>query len=543
MPKQVVRFHLPFVVPAVDRKTEFTREMETATIFCLAETERERGGGLILKRAAEEILFIAEVYYPLWLIPWRTRTLLFDGFGIITHTLSFDVLPDVQAFTDELQGSEKISSEAYAAFLSDHLNYFRGFADKKEQPVEGLIAGPPLFEDLVSYLPEAKVIRKRAIDKVILSPTLDESAISYSIHELSAFRTALKNDFNGLRQTMKLLSTITKKHARAIREEINKAQPDFEKDVEALRSSVSGKTRKIQMEYDRKITECSENFDKLIQSLHGECIKAEKDKQRLQAEMERCETEIRAFKLRNDEAGVQRWTQDLKKCEKDLSILDKNISDLNKSIEEANTRKNMEISRLRAEYKVEAEAAMEELRKFRASHEAEVQLRQQLILRLEDLSSTIINQADKLLEQKRAAFDEFGELGIPKRRRTYALVHLPFHLACYRRERERRYMVFPPSIASGLGVLTRFKGVFGAAKIKSLLEPRSKPITKLLNQLIPLISRNPVFEKEIDDAGARANILRRKETCKRMKKGLEELRGEEWISESEFAELSSIISK
>jgi len=168
---------------------------------------------------------------------------------------------------------------------------------------------------------------------------------------------------------------------------------------------------------------------------------------------------------------------------------------------------------------------------------------QQEINLLEDKTSTIIDQINKLVGLKRATLNELEGMGISQRRRRYALAYLPLYLACYQTELKKRYVLHPPSIAGSMGILTKFKRVFGVAKIKSLLQHRSKSITSFLNQLLIVVEHNPVFEKEISDAGVKANILRPKESRKRIKIGLEGLRDEGWISESEFQAFSELLTK
>ncbi len=533
MSKRVIRHFLPFALPAKDREMAFMEEMEMAAVFCLAESERGKGGGVIFRKSPEELTFIAEAYYPLWLICWGKRNLLFDGFGIMGHTLSYDVLPDVQVFINEAQGSSE-TREAYSAFLSNYVDYFQDFADKEEKTIEGLITAPAFIKDFVSYLPEAKTIEEPIVNKITLSPTIDEDEISSSLQELSSLRAALKEDINRLRQAMKLISISTKNHVKTLRREIGTIQKEFDKKIEAARPSVIKETRIIQRKYDREITTLTRKFEQQLQDLHREHVKAEKTVERLTAEIGHFEDERDSCKLRKDETGELHWKQKIDEHKKALSALEKDIKDLDKKIEEVNAAKALEISKLRVDYAAKIEEAKEKIRELEASREAEVRMRQEEIKKLEDMSSTIVNQIDKLLELKKASLKEFEDMGIPRRRREYVQVYPPFYIACYQRGTEKRYVVHPPSFAGGMGVLTKFKGVFGAAKIKSLLQHRSKAITNLLNQLIILIKQNPVFEKEIGDASTKANILRTKESRKRIKRGLEELKDEGWISESEL---------
>ncbi|NIR86455.1 hypothetical protein GWO13_02355 [Candidatus Bathyarchaeota archaeon] len=52
-----------------------------------------------------------------------------------------------------------------------------------------------------------------------------------------------------------------------------------------------------------------------------------------------------------------------------------------------------------------------------------------------------------------------------------------------------------------------------------------------------------MFEKEIGDAGAKANILRTKKLRRRIKIGLERLKNEGWISGDEFQKFSELLTK
>jgi len=153
---------------------------------------------------------------------------------------------------------------------------------------------------------------------------------------------------------------------------------------------------------------------------------------------------------------------------------------------------------------------------------------------LQDMTSQVVEQINKLVESKRQTINNLDQVGLAKRRRTYALMYIPFYLICYQAGSKRRYVIYPPSIAGSMGILTKFKGVFGVAITKSLLQFRSEPITSLISQVIMLLEKNPVFEKEMYDAGTESNILRTNELKEHLRQGLGELKDERWISESEL---------
>lgn len=542
MPSKLVRLLFPFAVPAKDRQEPFTEKMEKAAILCLAELERQKGEGLILKKQPEEIAFIAEAYYPLWLVPWRKNTLLFDGLGIITHTFSYARLPDVKKFINNIEGAVG-NHEAYFAFLSNNLNYFQGFAEEEEKTIKGLVTSPDFIQDFTSYLPLAKKIKNSIPNKIFLSPTIDESAISFSIKEISSLRDRLKQDVTDLHEAMRLLNNTAKKYVKDFQKEIENVKEKFDKKIAVLKPSVMKKIRKVQREYDKKISLASKDIERQLHLLHQEHIKLEKTKQRKLANIDRCEAEIKSCRLSKDEIGELRWRREIESCRKEISVSDKKLKDLQKKIKDTESVKKAEISKIRAECDKEADKVMEDIREVEASRDAKIQMMQTEMESLQELTSQIIEQIDKLVELKEQAINDLDQVGLQKRRRTHVLAYIPFYLTCYQTKSKRRYVTYPPSIAGSMGILTKFKGVFGVAKTKSLLQFRSESITNLINQTVMLLEKNPVFEKQIYDAGIESNILRTKELKKTLEKGLEELKNEEWISVSEFEVLAKPLAK
>jgi len=540
VPRRVTKLILPFAVPAEDRVKAFTKDMEMAAIFYLAESDRGKGKGRILKKPAEKLIFIAEACYPIWLIPWRGRTLLFDGLGVTKHTLSYDILPDIKAFDNDIQGSAK-TREAYSVALSQNASYFQNFAGKEEKTIEGLITVPDFVQDFVAYLSEVEEIEKPVTTEAVLSPTIDESEISASIDELSDLRARLKKDIKNLGKSMKLLSMTTREQVKALHEEIKEIRKKFDQKIEKVKPRVTERTQQIQERYDEEITRISKRFERQLRHLHKDRVKFEKMQERLTAEINRCEAEIKSCRLRKDEGGEIHWSQKLEKIRKKLPTLEKSIRDMDRKIEDVEIAKKLEISQRRTKRDTRIEEAMKVLRELEASREARIRMKQQEITSLKDTTSSIISQMNEMGKSKKAASNELDRIGTPRRRREYALGYLPLYFVCYETELKKRYLVYPPSIVGSMGILTKLKGAFGARKMKSFLQPRSKAITALLNQLVILTEENPVFEKEINDAGIKASILRTTALRVGVKRGLKELRDEKWISESELQTFSKLL--
>jgi len=516
--------------------------MELATIFYMVESDRKKGEGILLKKPFEELLFISECSYPIWLVPWRGRTLLFDGLGVSQHTFTYDVLPDVKTFVNDIEGSvEKL--EAYSAALTDHIHYFRSAMRVEERTTLGLLTSSDFIEDFSSYISLSEEAEPSEVKAVCLSPVVDESSIATFLNELSELRSILEKDIESLRYSMRLLSGTTKKHADVVQKEIREIQRDFNERIATAKSAAMEKVREIQQRYDERITKASKRFEQQLQSLHQERVKLEKSEDRAMAQIDRSEAEIRAAKLRKDEAVQQRWKQEMENWKREAKALHKSIEQMDRRIGETESEKRVEISNLRLEFNSQAENAMKPVRELEASRDAKVQVNQQKIKSLEDSTSTIVAQLDNLTKQKRASLNELDRMGMSDNKRKSALAAVPFYLACFQTDATRRYVVYPPSIAGTMGVLTKFKGIFGASRVKSLFQQRSRAVANILNQLVTVIERDPVFKRDLHDAAVKANILSKEETRDRIKRGLEELRREEWISENEFQTFNKLVTK
>jgi hypothetical protein len=144
------------------------------------------------------------------------------------------------------------------------------------------------------------------------------------------------------------------------------------------------------------------------------------------------------------------------------------------------------------------------------------------------------------MKAKETELNEIDIIGAQEKRRKEAIVYLPVYFVCYETEVGKRYVIYPPSTIGSMCIKTKLKGVFGAGKMQSFLHSRSEIIAALLDRLVDLIQENPVFEKEITEAGLKANILRSTELRVGVKRGITELRDENWISENEYQLLSNL---
>lgn len=523
---------LPFATPAKNRTLPFTEEMEMAVAFIMAESDRRKSGGMILKKTPEQMVFLTKSCYPLWLVPWSGKTLVFDALGVSARTLQYDVLPEVKAFVNDIQGSAT-TRQAYSAALQDYLHYFESVKRVEEKTMLGLITDTGFLQGFQPYLRETEEVEQSEIGPC-LAPVVDEAALSSTLSELSELHATLDGEIRSLREAMRLVNTATKQHVDTIRVEMKKMQADLNERIAEAKSLAMERIRQIQEKYDARILRISQRFERQIEDLHQERTKLEKSEERAVSRIERCDVEIQSSKAQKDSSGEKRWKDEKETWKREASTLKKSIEAQDKEIGQTESQKKTEIANVRNEFKTESEEAMKDVRELEATRESKTQLSQQEAKTLEDSTSTILSQLDSLTKKKRAALEELETIGTKEQRRSTILVHTPFYLACFRAEARRRYIVYPPSIAGSMKTTTKLKSMFGMSKLGSLFQPRSKALSNVLSQVVTLADRDPVFEKDLYDAGMQDSIMRSEDSRERILKGLGALRNEEWVSSNEL---------
>jgi len=201
----------------------------------------------------------------------------------------------------------------------------------------------------------------------------------------------------------------------------------------------------------------------------------------------------------------------------------------------------LEMSQQKLACDEEVEAANKIFLEIQASRDAGITVKRREIVTLETLSRDITSSMRDMVHVKRVFLREFNTTTMIGKRRSRELVCIPFYIARYEKGGMKRYAVYPPALVEDMGILTKMKGALGAAKLKSVLQCRSRAITVFLNKLLTFIERNPVLEKDIIEAGIQASILLRKRLRVGIKKGLMELEKQNLISKSELQAFSKIL--
>ena len=536
------QFLLPFSVLSENRKEPFTADLEAAAVFSLAELERGKGGGFLSRRPDEKIAFIAKIGYPLWLFPWSETTLIFDGLNRSKHTLRYAVTPDVNAFVENLKRGSK-TRETHVAFLSDHINYFQAPVTEKAVVINGLIRDPEFLSEFESYRHEATATEDEPANVGLLSPTIDESTISAILKELEGLHSSFKKDFNGLQRCMKFVNKATNHYIQVLRSKVQTAKGEFNVKINAQEELVAPKVHQLKEKYDQQIIASTKTFEKHRLPVQKRKVKLEKSREQALEKIERYKLEAKTCAEKDNPVGEDKWKEKANETKKELSEIENELKETEKALRDLEERKSLEIFNLRSELETKIKEARQPLLDLESSRDAKILLHQQEIETLEQQTKLILEQLGRTAKLRETSIENCAKLGVKKEPelKDVVLFYVPFYVVCYQVESKKRYLILPPSEANTIGLSTKLKSALGKAKIKQLLVPRFEVITSLMDTILVLAQQNAVFETEMREQGERTNMLNSASMRESVRKGLEYIQKEGWISEKEHQVLSQKI--
>jgi hypothetical protein len=539
MQRKIEKTLLPFATLTQTSEEPLTKDAERAAVFCLAELDRDKGGGFFKKRPPEKLVFIAEVYYPFWVAPFGRLVLLLDGLNVASHSIPYLVLPNVKAFNDKMNISSE-TRQAYVTFLSNNLNYFQGSDSEETKVINGLITDADFLKEFMPYLNEAIMTETPVVDSVLISPTHDEAAVLLMTQDLENLQSKFVGDVKELNELIKLLNLKTQEFLEVLREEVKETEERFSKPIEEAKAALENKTAQINREYTEKITEISTQFEQETVVSRKEIITLEKTKEQITTEIEHCEAEIKTATINKDDVTEQKWKEKRSGLKKEIPEILTKIKALTEKIREIEENKRNAIFQLKSENDAKIKEASKDLMALGSSRDAEISIFQKEMEKLEELTSNIIKQIDQLAKIREATIAEFENLGIQQEKTKPSLVHMPFYLIRHQSGPNRRYTFFAPSFVGSIGVGTKLRSAMGKMKISQLFQPRSKKIISILNKFAILLEEDVAFSREINEACSKANLLGAESLRQSIVTGLNKLKEDEWLSEQECKSFNQI---
>jgi hypothetical protein len=536
--KSIEKNILPFAV-SLKSENNFDENIEHAAVFCISETNREKGGGFLRKQNPEKIVFLSKIEYPFWLVPFRESTFLLDGLNISSHNIPYAVLPDLKAFKELING-KPMAPQVHIDFLSNNQNYFQNSGEEKKLTIDGLVHDSNFTSEFLNYLKEAKPTTQAITDAVLISPALDQTGLSSMLQKIEETRIQFSDDIDSLNQIIKLLNLRMNESKAALNKEIKATEAKFGSKIKKLKDIFDDRVAKLKEQYTQQLTVISNKYKGHLASLHTEVLKVEKKKNLLDAEIERAEAEIKTSSINKDDTTEAKWKKKRDQLKDRKPEITSQLKQLNKKIQEGEEAQKNALFQLKQDNDAKITEAGKDLFEVQAARDAEVKIYKQEIEKIEELTSNIIVKVDELAKKREQIVIEFDSLSIKQKKQEYSLIYMPFYIACYQTNAQKRYFYLAPSEVNGCGIGTRLKCI-GKTKISQFFQPRYKENEFILNGFIKLLEENIVFNREISNACLQTNLLHIKKDQESIKNGLVKLQQQKWLSDREFEDFNKAV--
>jgi hypothetical protein len=535
------RFTLPFA-PQKSREP-FNAEVEAAGVYALAELERMKGGGLIVRQPQEKLAFLAKIGYPLWLYPKNEFMYIFDGLKNSEFATTYFELPSTQAFQDALKGNSN-TKEEFTAFLSDHSNYFSQPKKEKLLTINNLIVDVDFRKELGVYRHEAVEVTGSAAGYALLQPSLEEAAVSSSLTEIANLQANARQDSERLAECLRLLNRTTNQFvteldyaAEAFRDEANakiRAQLEF----------INPKIAALNGDYKRRIAQLTRSFDVELEKLGKAKTKNERAIESDQVRVRQYQREAEAQASKHHQIYEKRWKEKAAQTRKDLNGLEKELKRTEKKIKNLDEQKKSQVANLQFQLEQEIKRLRQPVLDLEVFRDTKILVFRREIERLFKLERPVadgLGGAIKLGDAVNAKLDALGF--IDSSLKSPALFYLPYYAACYEAGLSRRFTFLPPSMANAEGFGSRLRGAFGISKFRQLLVPRFPAISELIGKLQTLVKHDAFMENQIVSLGEKNNALTSRSARNKIVDGMTYLRNEGWLSEKEYQIVSDGLAR
>jgi hypothetical protein len=537
----VKRFMLPF---SSEKSTEpLAYEVELAVIYSLAEFERQKGGGLILKQPEEKLYFISEIGYPLWLFPNSLFAYIFDGLGNFGYKIPYLELPSAKSFTENFEANSK-TNEDYMTFLSSNSRYFLQPAKDKEFLIKNLFNNLDFIREFDAFRKEATEILGPNAKIATLTPNLKESEISSIIAEINRLQLSLKENAEGFRDALRLINKTTSQYVTDLDFAVEAIKDEANAKIKAQEELINPKIVKLNNDYKREITKVTTSFNDEIEKLEKLKTKTLKLNEAVEKKLIQYEKDARKQAQQNHLIYEKRLKLRSKDVKKEISGLKKELKRLENSIKSLNKQKTEKISELWLGLETEIKFTRQPLLDLEVARDAKMLVFREEAEKLIQLQKPLLDGLNNTIKLAEGVYDGFQILGIMNLQlKAPALFYVPFYVACYQVGSENRYLFFAPSTTISAGFAAKLKGVIGISKIKEMYTPRYKAVTGLIEKIHVLSKQDSFLDRQIIELGIRNNLMKNELTRVNIAKGLVYLKDAGWLSTREYQSLTNSLAQ
>jgi hypothetical protein len=536
---------IQYVIEEPNREKVFTQEMEKAAILCFSETKRRKQS--ILRGLAEETQYIVKQNYFLQAVPWRGRYIVIDGLNISSTIFSYNKIPSVQNFTEDL----KSSSTSFSLFkknLKKHERTFEDFTSDMKVELKAIISDSSALDALNHIITQSQPQKDMPETNIVTAPIMyDRININTITENFEHEWQKLQADVSGLRFANQVLREETDHHKEKNSVELNLIWGSYENRIFDAKKDVDKKVSQLKKEMENE----SAKVENLI----------EKEKKELDIERRKARQKVNELKRSLDAIVTQKRIQKHKYPKRSTTRIDNRISIYQDRIAQANSEFHhisdlyeqiqengrQELEQIKNRYQNLTVKEMEKLEILEQSRNLEMAGKRKDLKEVEDLSLKIGGQIDNLITKKGKDIETFEKMTLRFEAIEPLSICIPYYAIQYRLGEKTRIDLYPPmKVASYEGIMKRIqKAIFSfslEARMQLLLSPRLPDLNStIFDNLQKCLSSDLTLKEQIMKDAATTNLLTQPDFKKQIIKGLAELESEGWLNSKEKENILSIV--
>jgi hypothetical protein len=532
------QYVLPFVVQSEKRVEPFSVEAEITTLFVLSELERKSGRLNTSKQEKSE--YILKVGYPLLLIVRDNVTYVFDGLNRNSYDWTYYETSQIENVVGDFETNFRIH-ELYVKFLDKYQSFHHNLNNKK-LTCEGLIADNTFLNEIGNYRSEAVEIYDIHATGLIL-PALKETEVTKCVDQIETLQLEFKEKTEKLKQLPGLISKATNGFIESFNFESKATAEEAEAKIKAQKEVINPKLEKLTQEYKKQVEHLEKSIDKEQDPLEKQKIRIRKTIKERETNIEHYSKQAKLQAQRGNKRSEDSLKRKIKREQQELDELQSQHKKIEKELKKLTEQKTNETLKLKQEFDKRVQIERKPISTLETLRDEKQENFKQKSKKLEELTKLVLEELDSFITQQEKLLTNIEPLNLetdPKLKNN-SIIYVPFYIAAYSKTNTntKRYLVFPPSLASSLGFSSKLKGAFGRAKIKNLLNDRFKAISNLGEKLQLETSTNSELETQIETFTQKNNILNMKTS---LTNGLLLLKEEGWLSETDYQTLLTTLN-
>ncbi len=236
-------YTIPLVF-AKDGKTQVDEDLSLALIFWSLEYEREKGGGFLRKKKAENITQVSFLHHPILITKYGNATVAFDACGIQSTRFKYGIAPSLTHLPSFLRSNIWTSRpESYAGGLGRHSEEFERAHKENPHEVRAWITDPELLKGLNELL-NVSIASDARSDT--LPQLIDFTEASNSLAELDKRKHLLNSEIAPLKDIKQELDKKTSEVLAPLKRECSLIEDRYNKEIDRIRPSVLERKEKFE---------------------------------------------------------------------------------------------------------------------------------------------------------------------------------------------------------------------------------------------------------------------------------------------------------